>query len=146
MGRPHCTRCLSNKHNRPMCQSRVRCTSCFRLGHISIHCRFPPRFPGLQWSDNLPSFLGIKADGFPSLHTWFSSPQILPSGTPLQSASFSLLVYELLGKPEFAPPASISIAWDSTLIAPITQLPSSAPPCTRSACLPLHSTTPSPSS
>lgn len=45
-----CTRCLSYKHGRPICQNRVRCTACFRLGHIALHCRFPPRFAGLLLS------------------------------------------------------------------------------------------------
>ena len=41
---PPYSRCLSHKHARPNCWNRVRCTTCFRLGHIANHCRFPPVF------------------------------------------------------------------------------------------------------
>ena len=68
MGRKFCSRCLSHKHLRPMCGIRVRCCSCFRLGHISIHCRFPPRFPGLDISKDPPTFLAITGDFFPLWH------------------------------------------------------------------------------
>lgn len=48
-----CSRCLSHKHNRPTCSDPIRCTECFRLGHVTSTCRFLPRFLGL--SKILPS-------------------------------------------------------------------------------------------
>lgn len=50
LGSQQCTRCLSYRHSRPMCNNRVRCTACFRLGHIALHFR-----DCLCWADCLPS-------------------------------------------------------------------------------------------
>jgi hypothetical protein len=43
-----CSRCFSNYHSRPICRPLVRCSVCFRLGHIAKTCKFPPQFPELS--------------------------------------------------------------------------------------------------
>ena len=75
---PPCTCCLSHKHGRPMCRNCVRCTSCFRLGHVALHCRFLPRFPSLHLSSSLPSFPIPVNSGLSN--TWFSSQSSLTAG------------------------------------------------------------------
>jgi hypothetical protein len=64
-----CSRCLSSAHHRHDCSNSVGCVFCFRMGYAAAHCRFPPRFPGL---DALPSFASPAS--CPNLTTWFTSP------------------------------------------------------------------------
>lgn len=94
------SRCLSHKHSRPRCQNRVRCSPCFRLGYISLHCRFPSRFLGLPLSGSLPSFSRVM-NGSPS-HALFCSLRS-PTGGPCGSGppcfpSFDQFAQVLLGK------------------------------------------------
>lgn len=42
-----CTWCFSSRDSKNTCSGRIRCSSCFRPGHVADYCRFPPRFPGL---------------------------------------------------------------------------------------------------
>jgi hypothetical protein len=37
-----CSICLSPAHSRPACNNIVRCRRCFRFGHVSEFCNFPP--------------------------------------------------------------------------------------------------------
>jgi len=101
---------LSILHSRPNCWRPVRCSSCFRLGHISGHCRFPPRFPGLNVSDPLPSFR--KSPKVDTPRDWFHATSLTggPPGTGRPTfTSFGYLARPVLGKSPEQPP--ITLAW-----------------------------------
>lgn len=107
------TRCLSNTQSRPTCRNSIRCTSCFRLGHFALLCRFLPRFLGLPLSGSLPSFPCASMAEHMTYDSWFQYPAPLtigpsPSGPPTFH-SFGQLSQVLFGIAAAAAPSSI--AW-----------------------------------
>lgn len=106
LGRAPCSRCFSYKHIRPNCHNMIRCPSCFRLGHISTYCRFPPRFLRLHLSESLPSFPTLFHEY--TGHDWFLCLTDGPGdGGPLSFPSFGHLAKALLGKSAVIAPSSI---------------------------------------
>jgi len=116
----------------------MRCASCFRLGHIALHCRFPPRFPGLSMSEKSPSFSPPLIDNFPSSHSWFRSSIPLPCGPsaskPLHFDDWGSFCSVSLGISPTVAPSSIHRS--------LTPAPSTSPNSTQQRSVNLHSRSP----
>lgn len=133
-----CSRCLSWKHDRPNCQNKVRCSSCFRLGHIALNCRFPPRFPGLTEKRIFSS--AIIPDDWSSYNpgTWFRASSFWNSSARLLDPPAFASFGEFCAKYLHFPPSDLSastVSWNSRPTPqappPPTSVPlrrSSAPP------------------
>ncbi|CAO2038590.1 unnamed protein product [Urochloa humidicola] len=92
MGRRCCSRCLSNFHSRPACRSRIRCTSCFHLGHISSLYNFPPQFPGLSTDRIFSSQTNANSWSLTKTVAWFPKPLTHGAATsPRVYSSFAAL-------------------------------------------------------
>jgi hypothetical protein len=72
LSRANCSRCFSNYHSRPNCRSPVRCSACFRFGHIAETSKrlFSSHMDESKWKDV-------------NYHTWFKS---MTGGPVLQEA------------------------------------------------------------
>lgn len=114
-----CSRCLSYKHSRPNCKNRVRCAHCFRLGHIALHCRFPPRFPGLPLTGPLPTF-SQAGENLNETGTWFRNPQPMTVGptnhSPPCFPTFESFASAILGATRNVP--SSSSPWNAPASSP----------------------------
>lgn len=90
MGRPpnlmgrssHCSRCLSLAHSLPRCSGRIRCTTCFRLGHVASFCNFPPRFPGLSKNPSFHRQIDIHSWDAAVVSGWFRHVHPMTDGPP----------------------------------------------------------------
>lgn len=80
LGPRQCSHYLSTLHSRALCSSRVRCLSCFRLGHIASSCHFPPRIPGLSKSPSFSNQTDINDWDSASVLQWFKRPISLSHG------------------------------------------------------------------
>jgi hypothetical protein len=120
-GRTSCSRCLSNAHSRPNCNSSTRCNSFFRLGHIAISCRFPPRFPGLPKDRIFSCHLRSDTWDPTSVATWFTQSRSLNGGA------------SEVNPPIFTPASSSSIPWTLPALSflAISARPSSPATATR---------------
>lgn len=85
-----CTRCLSRSHNRALCKNRIKCTSCFRLGHIASLCRFLPRFPGLSQNPVFSNQIKFTLWSHFNIDGWFALARTMTGGdTPRLAPLFS---------------------------------------------------------
>ncbi|CAN6305510.1 unnamed protein product [Urochloa humidicola] len=85
-----CSRCFSHQHLRPACTQRVRCKRCYRLGHISFSCPFPPRSLGLPKAPSFPDQPCHNGKKVPETSSWFRRPQSLNGGpNPVQPPCFA---------------------------------------------------------
>lgn len=89
-----CSRYLSHLHGRWACPNRVRCNSCFRLGHISSFCRFPPRFPGLSKCPSFCNEININSWDKDLVKSWFRCPVRLTNGISERLRIISTGVYK----------------------------------------------------
>lgn len=98
-----CVRCLAHDHNRPNYPNQLRCNSCFRYGHPSASCRFPPR-------TSRPTGQGSCNFDLPRI----SRPkQTMTSGAredfaPRRFTSFGEYFTSLTGRPA---PSPITVTW-----------------------------------
>lgn len=101
-----CVHCLAHNHNRPNCPNRMRCRSCFRYGHPSATCRFPPQ--SMRQTEQVTRNFAL-----PRNHRQVQS---MTSGTkavnePRCFASFGEYFTFLTGH---SPPPPIVISWGRT--------------------------------
>lgn len=99
-----CSRCFSISHRRWACSSRIRCSDCFRLGHFSDLCRFPPHFPGLSSQPSFSHQINLNAwDNFQVSH-WFHRPMPMTGGAPTPMAHCLAYLFAISGFLPATPP------------------------------------------
>lgn len=106
-----CVRCMSYRHSKAFCCNSVRCLLCFRLGHIAVNCKFPPRFPGL--TDDRVFSKTISPGDWSSFNParWFRTPT--RSNGPPAPRVFKSFGDFLVGIniPRYCTPSSSSTPW-----------------------------------
>lgn len=130
-----CSRCFSRLHIRLVCSGRIRCSSCFRLGHIASLCRFPPRFRGLSKTPLFSNQINLSLWSQHDTSKWFAYTRSLPCGSdlvrvPVRSSLAALLTSATASQ---AAATASSPTWKApeypwSGIPPSNQAPQSTPP------------------
>lgn len=140
--RPSCSHCFSKRHSRPNCKSHTRCSACFRLGHVTFSCRFPPRFPGLSKDRIFSSQLHTATWDPTVVSTWFKSAQSQTGGatppviTPTSSSSIPWSLTNSTFLEASAQPSSLDVVNPSAQNSPLVTLELCAPPAASASTAP----------